>query len=400
MPCTLSEAHDQILALLHAASLGIVIQYPDMPSPPARPAQASWAQVLVEDSDDAGSNTLVGSDGSRRYETHGIITVAIYAMSGDGRREAQRLAELVLRAYRGRRTTGGVWFRRERVRDVGPDGTWYHVNVIIEYQYDTIEAPVTPVVPDDGFDPLTLGIAAAWFDAAEASDAGPGLAFTYPNQLTTDHATTIITARKPVLGTASNGVPILICNGSSCLQVPLYTGINGLRQWGIHFHIRMLSASGNPVPFSIDSAGSGGASARKLIAQRFGGDLGYCFASNTTGRSAGPASLWPLNTWVGCGLEINLDLAAEQDRMVWTIDGLPVTSTFAPIGGLGSLPATMPTPTGFMNLFAQGAVAGGNGIVAQIGRHTFVWGAAMAGVTSGLMTPAARLNINALDRPA
>jgi hypothetical protein len=257
-----------------------------------------------------------------------------------------------------------------------------------------------------GFNPQSLGVVGAWFDTAQASNAGAGLAFTLPNLLSSNHATTSTDARKPTIGAASNGVPILVCS-ASCLQVPLHAAINGATKWGIHLHIRVTSAAGNPVPFSIDSAGSGGASTRKIIVQRFTGDLGYVFDSGTTGRSAGPASLWPLNTWVACGFEVNLGLesspgvaAPEADRMVWTINGLPVVSTFAAIGGGNPAPLTMQVPTGFMNLFAQGAVAGGNGLVGEIGRHIFVFSNSMSGVTSGLLTPAARLALSNFDRPA
>jgi hypothetical protein len=141
MPATLRQAHDQILALLPAAITAIAVHYPDVASAPGFPPQASWARIHVEDGDDAGQVTLVGSDGSQRYETNGILTVEIYALAGDGRAKAQELGEAVLAAYRGKKTAGGVWFRRERVRDVGPDGTWYHVNAVIEYQYDTITPP-------------------------------------------------------------------------------------------------------------------------------------------------------------------------------------------------------------------------------------------------------------------
>jgi hypothetical protein len=256
------------------------------------------------------------------------------------------------------------------------------------------------------FDPTSLGVVGAWFDVASATNAGPGLAFTLPNLLSANHATTTTDARKPTISAASNGVPILVCS-ASCLQVALHAAVNSATTWWIHFHMRLTSATGNPIPFGIDNAGSGGASARKLLAQRFGGDLGYCFANNTTGRSVGPASLWPLNTWVGCGLEINLPLesspgvpAADTDRMLWTSDGLPVVSAAAAIGGLGALPLVMPTPTGFMNLFAQAAVAGSNGIVGEIGRYILVGNGAMSGVTSGCLTPAARLSLSAFGRPA
>jgi hypothetical protein len=255
-----------------------------------------------------------------------------------------------------------------------------------------------------GFDPTSLGVVGAWFDVAAASNAGSGLAFTLPNQLTANHATTIIDARKPTISTASNGVPILVCN-ASCLQVPLHAAINGATQWGFAFHARITSAAGNPVPVSIDSAGSGGASTRKLVMQRFVGDLMNVHdATNptTVARRFGPATLWPLNTWVHCIVEMNLGTGgAEDTRGVMCADGLPIVSSFSDaVGTPGSLPTAMPVPTGSMNLFAQGHVAGGNSWVGEIGRHLFVFSGAMPGVTSGLLTSSARLALSNFDRPA
>lgn len=138
MPCSMIEAHDQILALLAAALPTLPIKYPDLAAPAGFPPQASWGRVQISDDDQGRLPPLVGSPSNRRYTTDGLLMVDLYALAGDGRAAAQALGESVLAAYRGQKTAGGVWFRRERVKDVGPDGTWYHVNAIIHYQYDTI----------------------------------------------------------------------------------------------------------------------------------------------------------------------------------------------------------------------------------------------------------------------
>ena len=139
MPCTLTQAHDQILALLPAAVTSLAVHYPDVAAPAGFPPKAaSWARVKLTDVD-GGQTTIGGAAGSRRYETEGLLTVEVYALSGDGRAAAQAIAEAVLTAYRGKRTSGGVFFRRERVVDVGPDGLWWHINVLIEFIYDTIQ---------------------------------------------------------------------------------------------------------------------------------------------------------------------------------------------------------------------------------------------------------------------
>jgi hypothetical protein len=249
------------------------------------------------------------------------------------------------------------------------------------------------------FDPSQLGVIGAWFDAGLASDAGAGLAFTLPNRLTANHATTIIDARKPTISTAANGVPILICN-ASCLQVALHAAINGATKWGIAFHGRVTTALGNPVPASIDSAGSGGASARKLLIQRSAGEGGFVFNSTSTEcRSINGGTLWTTSTWGHFALEMNLASGgAEADRVLWRKDGVAVSSAFANVVGVpGAMPVAMSTPTGFMNLFAQSAVAGGNSWVGEV-CNMMVFSDAMPGARC-LLTDAAALSLSNFNRP-
>jgi hypothetical protein len=140
VPCSMSQAHDQVLAILRAALPTLAIKYPDVapPTNPFPPVTASWGRVSISDEGQGRPPPLVGELGNRRYTTDGKLMVQLFTLAGDGRRAAQTLGETVLAAFRGQKTTGGVWFRRERVNDVGADGAWYHVNAIIEFQYDTI----------------------------------------------------------------------------------------------------------------------------------------------------------------------------------------------------------------------------------------------------------------------
>jgi hypothetical protein len=250
------------------------------------------------------------------------------------------------------------------------------------------------------FDPLSLGAVSAWFRTADAVDSGAGLAFTLPNVVTVNHATTTTDARKPTISTSANGLPILVCN-TSCLQVPLHAGINDTLKWWIAFHIRLTSAAGNPVPFSIDS-GTGGASARKLLAIRAGGDLLQIFNSTSlAARNANPATIWTLNTWVHTIFELNLGTGgAEATRAVIRKDGIAQAVTFSNgVGTPNDTPTSMPAPTGFMNLFAQAAATGANGLVGEIGPNIIIGNNSLAGATSGCLTDAAALALSNFERP-
>jgi hypothetical protein len=141
MPCSMSVAHNQILALLRAAlPVELAVKYPDTGAPtnPFPPLTASWARVSIADTDPPRPPPLVGEPQNRRYSMNGILVVELYTLAGDGRQASQTLGETVLGAFRGQKTAGGAWFRRERVNPVGADGAWWHENAVIEFQYDTL----------------------------------------------------------------------------------------------------------------------------------------------------------------------------------------------------------------------------------------------------------------------
>lgn len=247
----------------------------------------------------------------------------------------------------------------------------------------------------------TGGTATAQFDVATASNAGAGLAFTLPNLLNPSApATTSTDARKPTIGAAVNGVPILVCSASGLL-VPLYAGINSATTFWISFHARVTTALGNPVPFSVDVAGGGGANVRKLLCQRDSGEKIFVFnADSTLCRSANPGTIWTLNTWVHYLLELNLGTGApEADRCVLSKDAVPLVSVFADVvGAPGAMPVSMQSATGFMNLLSQDAATGSNGLVAEI-TNINMGGSAMSGVTSGCLTADARTFLSNYRRP-
>lgn len=141
MPCTMSVAHNQVLALLADALPGdLLVAWPDVARSPGFPPNAgNWARVSISDTGEDSAATLVSSPGNRRTKTIGLLIVELYTLAGDGRRQAQTLGEAILAAFRGQATPGGVTFRNEYVDHVGPDGAWHHANVFITYVYSTLQ---------------------------------------------------------------------------------------------------------------------------------------------------------------------------------------------------------------------------------------------------------------------
>lgn len=82
-----------------------------------------------------------GPPGQRRFLRPGVIAVQVFTplANSQGLSLAEKLAIIARDAYEGKATTGGIWFRNARINEVGPDGTWYQQNMVVEFEYDEIK---------------------------------------------------------------------------------------------------------------------------------------------------------------------------------------------------------------------------------------------------------------------
>lgn len=138
MTATFAEAYGEILTKFKAAwdTTGFDALYPNLAGdPPTDPAP--WARVSISHS--PGSQTLGDDTTGRRYERYGLLLVQVFVPTGEGLPRALNLAKIITDAFEGATTPSGVWFRNVRVNEVGPDGSWYQVNVIAEFTYDEIK---------------------------------------------------------------------------------------------------------------------------------------------------------------------------------------------------------------------------------------------------------------------
>lgn len=106
----------------------------DSGEPP--PADAPWARVTVRHSN--SPRQTLAKRGERRVTRLGVVIVQVFTPVSDGKGLllAQQLAIIARKAYDGKGTDSGIWFRNARVREVGADGTWEQINVALDFQYD------------------------------------------------------------------------------------------------------------------------------------------------------------------------------------------------------------------------------------------------------------------------
>lgn len=103
------------------------------------PNDAAYARITVRHAL-MDQQTVGGNTGSRRFRRFGVVTVQIFAITGDGLQEADRLATIAHDAFEGQKTGDDrVFFRNVRINEVGQEGPWFQTNVIADFDWDTVK---------------------------------------------------------------------------------------------------------------------------------------------------------------------------------------------------------------------------------------------------------------------
>jgi hypothetical protein len=202
-------------------------------------------------------------------------------------------------------------------------------------------------------------------------------------------------------GTITGNADFSMSASTGELLWPLTAANNGTTQFGLYMWVKRSGGAASMFPWATD-IGTGGASQRKIFAQKSGTSMVsrvYSAPSSATARSATVASVFA-STGVWSLLGWELDLAsggAENTRFVFTIGGVVQTCTFADaVGAPGSMPVLMPTVTGNMVIFSQGNSNFWDGV---IGRNIFTLSAGMPGRTEGLLTQDFRNSLATFEVP-
>lgn len=86
-----------------------------------------------------GQASLTGGLNLTKYTRKGLLLFGVNAPLGDGQKQADAMASVILGCFEGISSPNGVWFRNGRPKEIGVMGEWWLTNVILEFTYDTLK---------------------------------------------------------------------------------------------------------------------------------------------------------------------------------------------------------------------------------------------------------------------
>lgn len=101
------------------------------------PENAPWVRVAVRH-DGSTLECIGGSQagGFNTFQRTGRAVVQVFGRLNKGTREADTLAQAARAIFEGTTLANAIRLTNAVIREIGPDGAWYQINVEAFFQYD------------------------------------------------------------------------------------------------------------------------------------------------------------------------------------------------------------------------------------------------------------------------
>lgn len=222
------------------------------------------------------------------------------------------------------------------------------------------------------FDPRDSGKVSAWLRFSQATVTGSGYS-SVPDVLNSNPAVQGTDGRRPINGTAANGLPVATFS-DDLLEWPFANGSNNQTpRWGIAMWVRATS-DGTPRRIWCAHTANGSASASRIeINHDTNGSRGIhadVYRTNTDGmRAAGITNF--TGAWAFLTVEYDGGQATNATKCLITLGGSALSCTFTTLNTDVALPAALPQPTGNILIGARTTVPAFQ-FVGDIGPNIFI----------------------------
>jgi hypothetical protein len=116
------------------------VRWPGIPEPANTPMDQLWMRVSTQMVKE-GQSSLSDKDGTKRYESHGLLYVQLFAPRtvSNTLNVARQAAEAIRNRFRKASLSGEVWFRNQVVRELPETTENYPLLVVVEFTYQEVQ---------------------------------------------------------------------------------------------------------------------------------------------------------------------------------------------------------------------------------------------------------------------
>lgn len=138
MTATFRQAQQDMMALVNQVGVNHSVKMVYENTKDYAPTgNAPWAKVEIRHLD-GGQASLANHAGIRRWRRSGVLWIQLRVPIGGGLAQGYELGQYFVDAIQKTSTDHCVWFRNVRLNEVGPDGAWYQMNVLANFEYDQV----------------------------------------------------------------------------------------------------------------------------------------------------------------------------------------------------------------------------------------------------------------------
>ena len=100
-------------------------------------ANQTWARLNLKNTESRQSS-LADYTSKAIFSRTAILTIQLFTPRKTGKTESDRVGQILLDMFE-RKKADCIWFRDVRIREIGNDGSFFNINVIVDVLYDQVK---------------------------------------------------------------------------------------------------------------------------------------------------------------------------------------------------------------------------------------------------------------------
>lgn len=140
---TIAAARDAVLAhwktnwdVAGIVYASLPVMYDDVKTD--RPTDGGFLRLNLHHT--GGDQRTMGSEGNRKFERLGMLTIQVFTAIGDGQTKSDLIVDIIKNIFEGRKSSvSGIWFRAVTWKRVGVSAGFWQTNIFVNFEYETLK---------------------------------------------------------------------------------------------------------------------------------------------------------------------------------------------------------------------------------------------------------------------